>query len=539
MKRWAPWLGSVLSGLLLWLSWPEQGWPFLAFFALVPLLWALDRERERGGKRFFGLAWLAFALWNGLTAWWIALAHWSGLVAVVFIAAAVEALAVWAWKRSLPVLGIKRGWFALIGYWMLGEWLLRDWDLNWPWLALGNVFATRPEWVQWYSVTGIFGGSLWVLIVNILAYKSATICIGRPLKEWPVRWAKPALVLLVPLSISLWQYFRYEEQGDPLEVIVVQPNIDAYTEKFEKSSIEQLQIFLDLAEPQISDNTRYVVGPETLIPAGLDEDRMDSEAEVRRLRAFYEKYPHLNLVMGANTVRWYESRVNETCRPHPSGRYWYDVFNTGLQINSADSVPLYHKSRLVVGAEKMPFLGVLGPILGNSTFDFGGISGTNRTQDHREIFVSQDGQHRCGTIICWENEFGEFVTGYVKKGSDILFVITNDGWWGNSEGHRQHLHYARLRAIENRRAIGRSANTGISALINQRGDLMQTLGWEQEGVLKGTLYANREVTLYSRYGDVLLRLSGWMGMVLAGVALVGRMRNKKGSVPPNSNDASS
>ncbi len=527
MNRRKGFAWSALSGVLLWLSWPEQGWPFLIFFAFVPLFWAVEQARTSEIKGIFGMSWLAFALWNGLTAWWIALAHWSGLFAVVFIAASVEALAVWAWSKTARVLGERRAWFALVGYWMLTEWLLRDWDLNWPWLALGNVFATRPEWVQWYSATGIFGGSVWVLIVNILIYGALKKLLANSLRfDLRSQW-KAGLAVLLPLGVSLWMYTRYEERGEAVEVVIVQPNIDPYVEKFEMNSAEQLQRFLDLAEARIDENTRYVVGPETMIPSGLDEDRMGSEPEIRMLRGFHEKHPQVNLVLGANTVRWYESRETETARLHPSGRYWYDVFNTGLQVNSADSVPLYHKSMLVVGAEKMPFLGVLGPLLGNSTFDFGGISGTNRTQDHRETFVSQDGAHRCGTIICWENEFGAFVSEFVRSGADLLFVITNDGWWGNSEGHRQHLHYARLRAIENRRAIGRSANTGISAVINQRGDLLQTLAWEKTGVLVGTMHANHELTLYARYGDIALRVSALMGVILALLSLSKAYRRPK------------
>jgi apolipoprotein N-acyltransferase len=458
----------------------------------------------------FFYSWLSFALWNGLTGWWISLAHWSGLVAVVFIAASLEALAIVAFYHVARGLTIRRAWLALPFLWMIPEWILANWDMEWPWLAMGYAFADMPVLIQWYSVTGVYGGSLWIVISNILIYQVVKrfISIGVIPVSATIR---AVLWIGLPAAISFLMYVTYQEKGDPVEVVVVQPNIDPYVDKFEIPAYEQVGIFLREAQPLITDSTRYLVGPETLIPTGLDEGNLENESMIAFLEVFRRNYDGLHMVLGANTVSRYNERKTETARQYRNSTVWFDVYNTALQISDADSVPRYHKSKLVVGAEKMPFMDVLQPLLGEVVIDFGGISGTNRTQKNREVFFSDNSRTGIAPVICWESEFGEFVSDYVKLGAHFIFIITNDGWWGDSEGHRQHLHYARIRAIENRRAIARSANTGISAFINQRGDLIATLPWEDRGALRETIHANSETSIYTRYGDLLMRISLFLG----------------------------
>jgi apolipoprotein N-acyltransferase len=123
--------------------------------------------------------------------------------------------------------------------------------------------------------------------------------------------------------------------------------------------------------------------------------------------------------------------------------------------------------------------------------------------------------------------FGEYVTEYVgEAGANFLFVITNDGWWRNTAGHRQHNSYAHLRAIETRRSIARSANTGISSLIDQRGRELDRLGWWIRSGMRGTLNKNDHLTFYVRYGDYLGRISAMITFILLLYALMARFIRK-------------
>jgi apolipoprotein N-acyltransferase len=125
--------------------------------------------------------------------------------------------------------------------------------------------------------------------------------------------------------------------------------------------------------------------------------------------------------------------------------------------------------------------------------------------------------------ICYESIYGRFYTEYIKKGANLMFIITNDGWWDNTPGYRQHLTYASLRAVETRRSIARSANTGVSALINQRGEITARAGWWTPAVLKGTLHANDKHTFYVTHGDYIGRLACFVMLLLLLVTAVRRM----------------
>ena len=148
--------------------------------------------------------------------------------------------------------------------------------------------------------------------------------------------------------------------------------------------------------------------------------------------------------------------------------------------------------------------------------DFGGATSSLGIDKERKVFVNQFNKAKVAPIICYESIYGEFVTDYVKNGANLLAIMTNDSWWGSTDGHRQLLLYGNLRAIENRRAIVRSANSGISAFVNQRGDIMKSLPYGEQGALNGTILLNSELTFYAKYGDVLARIALLiMGIILA------------------------
>jgi len=138
------------------------------------------------------------------------------------------------------------------------------------------------------------------------------------------------------------------------------------------------------------------------------------------------------------------------------------------------------------------------------------------TQEDRGVFWSADQRFKTGPIICYESVYGEFVTGYVRNNANFLSIITNDAWWGETQGHKQHLSIARLRAIETRRGIARSANTGISAFINQKGEIMESLAYQTTGALAGSLFLNEKYTFYVQYGDFIYRIAlfVWIGVLL-------------------------
>ena len=183
-----------------------------------------------------------------------------------------------------------------------------------------------------------------------------------------------------------------------------------------------------------------------------------------------------------------------------------------------------HKIKLVVGAEKVPYPKLM-EALSFLIVELGGTSGQLGVDRHPVNFALDS--IRIGAAICYESVYGDFFADFVRRGANVMSVITNDGWWGDTPGHRQHFSYSRLRAIETRRSIARSANTGISGFINGRGDVISTLGWDRRGTLSEQIALNDRITFYTRYGDYIARIACYVLLlsVLYYVAYRVRKRN--------------
>ncbi len=523
--------------LLLWASWPDRGFPFLIFIALIPLLWLYEEVSDSSQLRYrafrvWGHTYLSFALFNLLVTSWIWNAHWSGVVAVCTFNASLMALVFLIAHKVRHVLGSKRGWIALVAIWLAFENFHQDWEMSWPWLTLGNVFAHRPEWVQWYEYLSVSGGTLWIWIVNILIYRVFKMYLKKsePFKTMAFRYIAVVLWIGLPIAYSLYRYNAYTDNPEGFtKVVIVQPNFDAYSEKFDLPQTFQIQRFIELAKPLTDSTTWLVIGPETMLPELIEEDVARYHPDYQLLNAFKDQYPHLNLLLGASTYRSYvdPSKVTPTARRYPNSEAWYDVFNAAAYFDDTPQPKFYHKSKLVVGVEHFPFSTILKPLLESAVGAFGGTTGTHGIQKERTVFRHSTNGAGTSAIICFESVFPEFVSLFVRNGANFISIITNDDWWGNTAGHRQHLHYARLRAVENRRWIARSANTGVSAVINSRGDILQSMPYRTSGAFSHEIPILSEKTFFTSTGDVISRVAWFLSAFLVLYSVAFSLRRKK------------
>ena len=178
-----------------------------------------------------------------------------------------------------------------------------------------------------------------------------------------------------------------------------------------------------------------------------------------------------------------------------------------------EDLQFYNKGKLVPGAETLPsFLNFMGPVFEK----FGGTAGGYGKSDSSSVFKVKDNPYVAAPIICYESIYGEYVASYVAKGANVLCVITNDGWWGNTPGHKQHVAYASLRAIETRRWVARSANTGISAVIDPAGNILETRAWDTPAMIKYAIPTSTELSFYVQYGDWLYKIAAILALVFIG-----------------------
>jgi apolipoprotein N-acyltransferase len=523
---------SLLSGMLLWFSWYPYGFAFLIFIAFVPLFILSDKllEKKKGIAFWQGIwaSFPAFLIWNIGVTWWIWNSTPTGAVAAIvlnsFFMSCVFGVWHWVKKSNLPKITVP---LAFIAFWCSWEFLHLHWQLTWPWLNLGNVFAVHPKLVQWYEYTGAFGGTIWVLVVNFLVYHffqhrghrepqrtTERIC-GNLFNLRHLR-AKKALIALIltiitPMLISLIILKTYKiKQENGIEAVIVQQNIDPWTEQYEKSNFELAELIIQTAAPKLTPNTILLVCAESALSHAINEEQLFNldiypNATFQLFDALFQQYPQLNIILGLSTVALFDTKVTPTARDYYDGTF-IEFYNTSC-LYSKDTVELYHKCRLVPGVEKMPYPKIFG-FLENLAIDLGGTSGSLGTDSKQRVFMAttQQGVVKVGAPICYESIFGELFSQFVKNGAQLMCIITNDAWWGNTPGHKQHFEMSKLRAIETRRYILRAANTGISGFIDPLGNAHQKTEYEVRTAIVQTVYPNDKITFYTKYGDYLARI---------------------------------
>ena len=511
---------AILSGGIFGIAWAQWSSALLLMIAFVPLLLVedyLDKHKNNyKSVQFFLYSLITFVIWNTISTWWIYNAAAIGMIAAIVLNSLLMSTVMWGFHISKRHLGKKFGYFTLIFYWIAFEYFTLNWELSWSWLNLGNGFAKNIQLVQWYEYTGIFGGTLWVLVGNIII----SLLVLKLIKSHQIKAITNSLFLiaiwlLIPISISLIRYYNYNETGDQQNIVVLQPNIDPYNEKFNgMSEQQQIQKLLGLAKTVANDSIDYFVAPETALPRTTWERYFKRNRSINMIKDFLSDYPNAKFVIGASTRKLFMTgeEVSSTARSFRDTSMYYDNYNTALQIDTSDNILTYHKAKLVVGVEKMPFPKTLS-FLEDFALDMGGTFGSLGTQDERITFNSFDEKIRVAPIICFESIFGEYVNEYVKKGSNLLFVITNDAWWGDTPGYKQHLRFSQLRAVETRRSIARSANTGISCFINQKGDIIKSTNYWVEGAIRSKIKLNNKFTFYVIYGNFIARILSFLAAI--------------------------
>ena len=515
---------SVLSGLMLAFSWFPHGFAFLIFLALLPMLYLSDISLKEGKRNAFGrgilLFYPAFFVFNLITTYWIAYCTIPGAAAAVILNALLQTIVVALWhscRKQVKNMVLQA--IMLISFWVAFEYLHLNWDLTWPWLTLGNVFAACPWLVEWYSITGTLGGTVWILAINFLIYWELLFRKVTKTTQHKIVLAVFAVLFILPMLISLLilhQANKQIERDTPIEAVIVQQNTDPWNEEYCLTNEQEIQRILDVAQPYLNEKTNLVITPESAVAHTIDMQALKRhtflEGDTRfegfaLLDSITGIYPNINFVLGLSTVSISDHKTSPVAQECNPGMFM-EFYNTAGFYNKNGLVSHYHKSRLVPGVEKMPFPKIFG-FLEKALIELGGSNSSlgNDTEQRTFAFEVNGKPLRIGTAICYESVYGELVGNFVKNGANVLSVITNDSWWDDSPGHRQHFEMSRLRAIETRRYVLRAANGGFSGVINPMGEVLEKTNYDERTAIQTTVYAQDKETFYVKHGDYLAIIS--------------------------------
>ena len=576
-----------LPALLFWLAWEPMPFTPLVFIAFVPFFYLAEWGQSTSKGKNFGALFSALMLWNISTTWWVWFASDVGAIAMLILNSLLMyipfGLSRWLQRKKWFIWDAK---WLFIALWLLYEYGHHRWDLSWPWLTLGNAFSGMPWYVQWYEFTGTLGGTALILSINVLIFKGLTNTQIQGYRSWLIAFRLPVGIVLLfgLLSVLMGQLatdFVYQEKSkvkQPYRVVAIQPNYDPYDEKF---VLDPMQMLRDMAKTTDSAGPAdCILWPETSLVGNIDVSSPDQDMQVSYLMHHWQKNGSADInnakapamLIGSNMIHWYSwmgtGKPDVAARQSSNPEYWYTLHNSALWIRPVDGslftgnnpsvqggerqridngtningdIQFYHKSKLVPGTEQLPFVTLL-PFLERLaiSLDENSASGTlGKSLNAKALGLSNS---KVAPIICYESIYGDYVSDYVKDGASWLAVITNDAWWNNTPGHKQHFSYAKLRAIEQRKWVVRSANTGISCFIDPLGRTSMWSGWYQgrdersaeaaldklednslsdgkitqvgtQLALSQTIYLNQYRTIYNRLGDGKILISLVLGML--------------------------
>lgn len=512
---------SVAGGILSGLAWTEWCPGLILLTAFVPWLLIEDHLYLNPGKYNLNSCFIYLlpgcVIFSVTTLAWVRIANTAAAIAVITEMSLLMSLVFCLAHAVKRKAGRTAGYTALAAFWLAFEHLSLHSSFLTPWINLGNGLAKNILFIQWYDTTGVAGGTLWILLSNIfltlILLKQAR---GRQTRlSYAMVWV---LLITIPAALSASKYRKLGKapEGPGSRIVIVQPNIDPYSEKFSIPFEQQLEAALKIAEGSLTDSTDWLILPETFIDDPVNEADAGNNRYILTLRDFAAKYKDLNIIAGLVSYRIYPCSLKaptRSARITNLSKYYADHYNSAFRIDAFTDPSIYHKSRLVPGIE-MHYSSFLEKVTERILPDMGGTVWGYGTQDTRTIFIHSVTGHRTAPVICYESVFGDFVAGFVREGAESLTVITNDGWWKNTKGYYHHLEYSSLRAIETRRPLVRCANTGISCITDIRGKRLQETEWWTEGSLKGTITPETGITFYVRAGDYIFNAASVISIII-------------------------
>lgn len=473
---------AIISAVLLALSFHPIGLHFLAWCALLPLLFAVEGADP---GRVFKLGILFGFIFALVSLFWIVFLQIDLQTKILML---VGLIALFIYFGCFFGSGLLVGRLTTI--WVLPfiftalEFVRGTGEIGFPWLALGYSQARYPILIQQTSIIGLYGLSCWLVFLNILIYRILTT------KDYRLGIA---LAVLIVLPVAFGAARMRQPRGEPIAIGIVQPNIDPNLKFTRAMRDETFHRLITLSERCNDENMvqkgrslDLIIWPETAIPVILT---FPGPYQQR----VFELVERIEVPLFTGTPV-YEKTEKE-------------IYNGAVIIEPAHGITQeYRKVHLVPFGEHIPFDQYI-PAL--RSIDVGG--GDYRPGSGEVVFKTGTVTFSC--LICFESIFPEISRACVNKGAHFLVNITNDGWFGKLSGPQQHNDMAILRAVENGVPLARCSNTGISMIVDHFGRVQMETHLFEEDIIVAQIIPQRVPTLYTVIGDVIPVLSLLVSMM--------------------------
>jgi apolipoprotein N-acyltransferase len=525
----------IISGVFFGLSFPPVNFHILVFFAFAILIHVIISS----GKLFKAVlrTYLLFFIFGLISISWISL---SGMLenadgflilggAIVLVVNPIffiipSLIFFMIYKFTVPSGYNNISLFSFPFIWTGFEYLFTLSQASFPWLLLGNSQTYNLSKLQYIDITGVFGVSFWICLTGVLIYMMYEKIKSE---SWNFK-SRNTIILVITILIiyflpDIYSSITSKENkysgtasDEKLKVGIIQPNINPWL-KWGSNQNTLIQGYVEQIHELYNEHpdVQLIVMPETALPYYFREPYFEDKFTLIKETIDSIDVP---MLIGTPDLLIYEDPLLAPvdAKIYKSSGQKYDTYNTAVLIlknRGIDQYQTYHKMKLVAGSERMPYQEYL-PFIQDLIRWGVGISSWQIGRD-TTIFEIED-KFKFNAAICYESIYPEFFSGFVKKGAEFSVIITNDGWWGKLFGTYQHNQYAVLRAVENRRWIVRSANTGVSCFIDPYGNILDATEVNEKAAIIREVGIREEKTFYTENGDLFARIN----LITAGIMLI-------------------
>jgi apolipoprotein N-acyltransferase len=526
----------ILSGVLLGISFPPFPFSFtlLAFVGFIPYLIVLNNRQTLA--EINRATYLMSFIFCVVSVYWVG--SWQaeadpflmmGGGAMLLALPGVMIIPSTLYYLSSKLFKTKISFWLFPVFWVIAEYLLTLTDLKFPWLILGHGLAKFTTFIQAADIIGAFGLSLAVLYINLLFYKAFSH-YKEERKKSVKYFVIAATIFLVFIVYGMVKISSFKFSDKKVRVGIVQPNINPW-KKWEQGSLQNMvDNYLQLSQKAVDGGAKIILWPETALPRYLMNGTYQSELD--SIYKFLEEN-NVSLLTGMPNIKiFYDStKAPADAKFNITGNYHYTTYNSVLLLEPGTrEYQQYGKMHLVPLGEHVPFADQFSFLA--DVFKWGvGLGGWNVGKDTVVFKASvqingKDELVKINGQVCYESIFPLFAPNFVQRGAELIAVVTNDSWYGNSSGPYQHKEFSVLRAIENRRSIIRCANGGISCIINPLGVTEAETEIFTRTVLVGDVSLQNEKTFYTEHPTIIITIISVLSLWIVGLNILLFIKNK-------------
>lgn len=500
-------LFSFLSGIILYFAWPTNDFYPIIFIGFIPLLFALRALVKLNARlkyiQAFLLTFLTFFIWTSLALLWLyKTASDSHLLVVIF-----TSLNYSLFLAFFPLVYNKIGQTVAVIYFasaiLFVDWISQIFLLSTPYFNLGLGLGKAPWLIQHYKWIGIEGGSLWIILVNLLLFRMIVNKSYKLKKQVPLLF----VAVIIPI-ISLITYNIPESSDKNTNAIIHHANFNPATEETFETPTKIIDQLFEATFNNLEKEPTLVVWPETVVIRLGWLHRLDTEPVVQHIKSKLKNYPNTTLVFGAIGFSHAQNKkeITEYTTYVPEGNYYYNTHNVAVTVRANLPTTIKSKEMFIPFHERIPYVETL-PFMKKLVKTIGRKVMFNKYEKGNQLTEDING-NRYVSVLCYESLFSIFM---IKKSSEkigAILVHANEHWLKDINGSEQYLYKNVPIAIQAGKPLLRSSNCGVSSLITSKGDIITPTNEKTSKNIACNLNLNYQPTVYYYISGIIYKLSG-------------------------------